>query len=303
MKVERVDSKESTVCKFVFTLPDAVFETVLYRYPSYEERTVICCSTMSGCPVGCRFCGAGDHFVRAATYNEIVMQVTHALNATEIRPSKIKKLQIMFMSMGEPLLNKRGIEKACHLLHLMHPRAALLISTMGPRIDYGWINSLSARIPAIGLQFSIHEPSDAARNRLIPFEAKLNLREIAQVGTDWHHITGRKPFFNYCAAEHNTAATDALLLANLFAPSIWEATVSVICERNEGIPSQNDQQKELATRFSERLINLGYNVRVFDPAGQDDIGGGCGQLWFVQKWMKENPDKTRPSIGIASKET
>ena len=37
---------------------------------------------------------------------------------------------------------------------------------------------------------------------------------------------------------------------------------------------------------------------MFDPAGQDDIGGGCGQLWFVQKWMEENPDKAKKSVGF-----
>jgi len=45
------------------------------------------------------------------------------------------------------------------------------------------------------------------------------------------------------------------------------------------------------------MLNRGYNVRVFDPAGQDDVGGGCGQLWFVQKWMKDNSEKSRPSCG------
>ena len=45
------------------------------------------------------------------------------------------------------------------------------------------------------------------------------------------------------------------------------------------------------------MLECGFDVRVFDPAGQDDIGGGCGQLWFVQDWMKKNPDKARPSIG------
>jgi 23S rRNA (adenine2503-C2)-methyltransferase len=38
-------------------------------------------------------------------------------------------------------------------------------------------------------------------------------------------------------------------------------------------------------------------VRVFDPAGQDDIGGGCGQLWFVQDWMEKHPGLAHPSIG------
>lgn len=36
---------------------------------------------------------------------------------------------------------------------------------------------------------------------------------------------------------------------------------------------------------------------VADPAGQDTIGGGCGQLWFVQDWFEQNPNKAKPSCG------
>ena len=79
------------------------FESVLYKYPTYEERTVICCSTMSGCPVGCRFCGAGDNFVRSATADEIFDQVEYSIEQTKTDPATMGRLQIMFMSMGEPL--------------------------------------------------------------------------------------------------------------------------------------------------------------------------------------------------------
>lgn len=65
--VKRIDDEKENVAKLVFTKPDAVVEAVLYRYPTYDERTVICCSTQSGCPVGCRFCGTGDYFVRNLT--------------------------------------------------------------------------------------------------------------------------------------------------------------------------------------------------------------------------------------------
>jgi 23S rRNA (adenine2503-C2)-methyltransferase len=40
--------------------------------------------------------------------------------------------------------------------------------------------------------------------------------------------------------------------------------------------------------FSTHMTTLGASVRVFNPAGQDDIGGGCGQLWYFQEWLKEN---------------
>ena len=59
----------------------------------------------------------------------------------------------------------------------------------------------------------------------------------------------------------------------------------------------NARQFKLATDFASKLVSYGYNTRVFNPAGQDDIGGGCGQLWFVQDWMRTHPEKARPSIG------
>lgn len=77
MKVTRFDSSDANVSKYVFDFDNAVAEAVLYKYPTYEARTVICCSTQSGCPVGCRFCGAGDSFVRSLTAEEIVAQVDH----------------------------------------------------------------------------------------------------------------------------------------------------------------------------------------------------------------------------------
>lgn len=295
--VKVIPSKEGNVQKYVFTSPSGVFEAVLYRYPDYETRTVICCSTMSGCPVGCRFCGAGDHFVRSASAAEIVAQVKRCIDDTGLEAWEIDRLQIMFMSMGEPLLNNHSLSDAIVDLHEMYPRAALLVSTIGPRIDYKKIQRLSVEVPTLGLQFSVHETTDDARNALIPFKGKLSLAEIATEGWRWHEVTGRKPFFNYCAGAHNTTDADAKRLHALFDPNIWCATVSVICERNEGMPARNDHQVALAKDFANRLLGEGFDVRVFDPAGQDDIGGGCGQLWFVQQWMKDNPQLARPTIG------
>ena len=296
-KTEIIDSAEGNVKKFVFSRDDAVAEAVLYRYPDYETRTVICCSTMSGCPVGCRFCGAGDHFVRNFSAEEIVYQVNRCIMETGVDPKNMERLQIMFMSMGEPLLNPSGMKDALRMLYEIYPNAALLISTIGPEVDYSWLYSISIEIPTIGLQFSIHETTDEERGDLIPFVAKRSLNDIAETGNLWHALTGRKPFFNYCAGDHNSTVADAMRLRELFHPSIWNATVSVICERNEGLPAKNAHQIKLASDFSQLLIDREFDVRVFDPAGQDDIGGGCGQLWFVQQWMKDNPELAKPSIG------
>ena len=149
------------------------------------------------------------------------------------------------------------------------------------------------RIPTVGLQFSVHESTDESRNKLIPFDAKLTLKEISEVGEVFLARTGRKPFFNYCAHENNSSKEDADRINELFNPDVFEATISVVCEREESIAAANERQRELASTFMQHLNDYSFSTRMFDPAGQDDIGGGCGQLWFVQKWMQENPDKAK----------
>jgi 23S rRNA (adenine2503-C2)-methyltransferase len=297
-EIKTIQSKDENVMKFVFTKENAVAEAVLYKYPTYQARTVICCSTMSGCPVGCRFCGAGDYFVRNLKAEEIVYQVDYLLESKNIDASKIERFQIMVMSMGEPLLNFKELQKAFYELYRKYPNAKLLISSIGPRIDYEPVMEMCEYIPTVGLQFSIHESSDEQRDELIPFKEKLTIKEISEVGEHFLLRTGRKPFFNYCAKENNSSDADALRIAEVLNPAVFEATISVVCERDESIAAANERQRELASSFMNKLANLGFSARMFDPAGQDDIGGGCGQLWFVQDWMKNNPDKAKKSIGF-----
>ena len=303
--IKRFDSAEGNVAKFVFenahnlSGKPAVVESVLYRYPTYEARTVICCSTQSGCPMGCRFCGAGDYFMRSLTPDEIFEQAEYSVIQTGVAARDIEKLQIMFMSMGEPALNQNNLCEAIRKIHHAYPHANLLISTSAPDVSYQKIFEVSKEIDRVGLQFSVHESTDKARDKLIPFKKKMDLKKIAQTGNEWHQATGRKPFFNYCAHDDNSSDEDARRIRQLFDPQVWEATISVICERNEGLPTRNDHQVNLANGFSQRLILQGFNTRVFDPAGQDDIGGGCGQLWYVQEKMQDylSSGLASPSIG------
>lgn len=295
--VKKIDSNNENVYKYVFEKEDAVAESVLYKYPDFQTRTVICCSTQSGCPVGCRFCGAGDSFVRSLSAEEIISQPVHLLKETGVDANSMGRLQIMFMSMGEPMLNWKRLSPALSKLYHLYPKAALLISTSAPDVDYFDMTFLSTKIPTIGLQFSIHESTDEARDKLIPFKKKLNLQQIAIVGKLWAKATGRRPFFNYCVHDKNNTDLDVSRLCSLFSPEIWESTISVICERNEHMAAANERQRSLAANFMDKMIGVGYSTRMFDPAGQDDIGGGCGQLWFVQEWMRNHPNEARESIG------
>lgn len=295
--IRAIESSDRNVRKYVFEKQNAVAESVLYKYPTYEERTVVCCSTQSGCPVGCRFCGAGDAFVRSLSTEEIVSQPAYLFEHAGIDPSKVEKMQIMFMSMGEPMLNQAALVPALYELAARYPVASLLVSTIGPRVDFRPFDFASMALPKVGLQFSVHESTDERRNALIPFKSKMSLQEISEQGHHWYVVTGRRPFFNYCAHTENTSRQDANRLLALFDPAVWEATISVVCERDEGVAAANERQRALAVNFRKMLGDRGFNTRVFDPAGQDDVGGGCGQLWYVQSWMREHPELARPSVG------
>lgn len=290
-KVKEFKSSDTNVSKFVFEWDynKAIAEAVLYRYGSYMERTVICCSIQSGCPVGCTFCGTGKFFIRNLTKDEIVKQVVHCLSRIDCPTYDIKKFQIMFMSMGEPFLNYVELESAILELHHSFPNADLLVSTSAPISILNHIGDFIrlSVIPKVGLQFSVHESLDARRGKLIPTNT-CSLRQISAIGELWASFVGRKPFYNYCVHEGNNTYEDAVRLVKLFNPNVWETTLSVICEKDESVSNSIQRQLEIVTDFSKRMTELGASIRVFNPAGQDDIGGGCGQLWYFQEWLKNN---------------
>lgn len=296
MKIKTFESTDTNVKKFVFEWGDqpsekkGVAEAVLYRYGEYRKRTVICCSVMSGCPVGCTFCGTGKFFVRNLTKNEIVEQIRECLSTIDCDTRDIEKFQIMFMSMGEPMMNWQELKLAIIELADTYTNAQLLISTSAPLTMLNHLTELiqySRTIKRLGLQFSVHESTDEARAKLIPTNT-CTLRQIAAMGDVWAAFTGRKPYFNYCVNTDNNGADDARRLASLFNPDVWECTLSVICEKDESVANSINRQLNIIDGFRKCMEDEGFHLRVFNPAGQDDIGGGCGQLWYFQKWLKSN---------------
>lgn len=297
MRTKVFESSDTNVKKFVFEWDElkAIAEAVLYRYGEYRKRTVICCSVQSGCPVGCSFCGTGKFFIRNLTCNEIVGQVEHVLDTIDCNTEEIEKFQIMFMSMGEPFFNFRELKNAILYLHAKYKNSQLLVSTSAPYMMYYDISdfiSLSKNIPTLGLQFSVHESTDVARRTLIPTKT-CSLRQISSIGELWAAFVGRRPFFNYCVHEGNDTERDVNRLARIFNPDVWEVTLSVICEKDESVKASIDRQLERIRNFNGLMTAAGFHTRVFNPAGQDDIGGGCGQLWYFQEWLKQNNNKTK----------
>lgn len=289
-KVKELQSSDTDVKKYIFTQEDAIAEAVLYKYGDYNERTVMCISTQTGCQMGCTFCGTGKFFGRDLTYNEITEQVEYMIEENKLTPENMKRFQIMVMSMGEPVNNALNLNTAFRIFHLNYPEAALLISSSAPKTRRGWelVMETAELIPTVGLQFSVHASTDEQRDKIIPMKAKLNLEEIAFKGLEFYQRTKRKPFFNYCVTSDNNTGKDVMNLRMLFDPRIWEATLSVVCESDQSMSDAVVSQRSIVEEFSSKLVEQGFNTRVFDPAGQDDIGGGCGQLWAVQQFAKDN---------------
>lgn len=285
-----MDSSEGNVWKYIFESDDAIAEAVLYRYESFEKRTVICCSVQSGCPVGCKFCGTGKRFVRNLQSTEIIQQVQDIITDMKIAHNDCEKFQIMFMSMGEPMLNWYSVYNAIDVLHSLYPSAQLLLSTIGINDNdvQSGILEISKKIEKVGLQFSIHEALEDRRNVLIPFKNKMTLRDIRDFGMLWNQVTGRKPFLNYCVTRDNTTTESIQRLKDLFSPMYFNLTFSVVCSSDETMKDRGFRDYDYIKFIMNKFIKDGYNCRMFDPAGQDDIGGGCGQLWYVQKWLSQH---------------
>lgn len=293
--VKQFSSSDANVKKYVFKIPKGIVEAVLYKYGDFQKRTVVCCSVQSGCPVGCKFCGTGNNFLRNLTTLEIVSQVRYVFEKNNINTRKVEKLQIMFMSMGEPFLNYDNVESAIIELNNLYPNAQLLISTIAPKLPVvlNRFIELSRRIDKIGLQFSIHKSCDAQRDELIPFKKKLRLDEIRNYGLEWFLATGREPYCNYCIDGENNSFDDFLNLRNLFLPNVFNFTFSVVCSSDENMKEVSFRNLKIIEDFRLLFLKQGYNTRVFNPAGQDDIGGGCGQLWYVQRYLRKNGIKGR----------
>ena len=289
-----LEDSAQNVWKYIFHFKGAIAEAVLYRYNSFDERTVLCVSVQSGCPVGCTFCGTGKRFIRNLTWCEIETQVNYILSDKDIEHEQCKKLQIMFMSMGEPFLNYQETTIAIHRLSTHFYRSAqYLVSTIAPRREDELKDFIqfSKNHNTVGLQFSIHSAFDVNRNILIPFKDKLNLMEIRDYGIEWWHQTNRKVYLNYCVNDNNSGKQNYDELRKLFPPNVFCFTFSVICSKDETMKDAGYRNLDKIREFEKRFIDQGYNTRIFNPAGQDTIGGGCGQLFYVQEWLKNNKIK------------
>ncbi|MGV8151693.1 MAG: radical SAM protein [Candidatus Nanoarchaeia archaeon] len=163
-------------------------------FGSRKQRWMIGISTMSGCPVGCKFCAAGARFIGNLTGEEMLQQIEFVLELNkEFLPQEAQEFRILMTRMGEPALNYKEVCKAIKLIKEKYPYAQIAISTIGMRNKAlkEWLK-LSQEYKEIHMQFSIHSTSQDYRNWLIPIKNKLNFKEIKEFGQKWMKVPNNK---------------------------------------------------------------------------------------------------------------
>ena len=239
-------------------------EAVLMRYR--DGRRSVCVSSQSGCPLTCTFCATGSmRFGRNLSASEILDQVLHFRRAEDVN-------HLVFMGMGEPLMNLDAVLEACARLPdlgITHRRTA--ISTIG------WIPGIE-RLAATGmpvrLALLVHAADEALRSQLMPINDRYPLAEVLAACRDYHARTRRRVFVEYVMlAGVNDRYVQAVQLAEALDPKAFK--VNLIPYNPTG--AYAGSSREAIAAFKAALEERGIHATVRVTRGRD-IDAACGQL-------------------------
>ena len=254
--------------KYLWRLDDGeAIESVLI--PSGNRRT-LCISSQAGCALKCTFCATGRMgFRRNLTPFEIAGQVREiVLTDPEERPTNI-----VFMGMGEPLLNWPSVDTALSILN--HPEGLgigarhITVSTVG--ILPG-MTQFAARPEQFRLAISLHAPTSAQRLTMMPIEKKYDLESVLKAAEAFRK---RVTFEYVIIAGANDSDADADRLGKL--ARRLGALVNILPLHPGGAPDLTPTTAGRIRAFSDRLRNQGVEAVVRRSRGLD-INAACGQL-------------------------
>ncbi|MFM8005977.1 MAG: 23S rRNA (adenine(2503)-C(2))-methyltransferase RlmN, partial [Dolichospermum sp.] len=176
--------------KYLLKLADGeIVETV--GIPS-DKRLTVCVSTQVGCPMGCDFCATGKGgYKRNLTRGEIVDQVLTVQEDFQERVSNV-----VFMGMGEPLLNTENVILAIKSINqdVGIGARSLTLSTVGIPSR---IRQVAAHQLQITLAVSLHAPNQVLREQLIPSAKPYPIEDLLAECREYVEITGRRVTFEY----------------------------------------------------------------------------------------------------------
>jgi len=242
-----------------------------------ESRMTACVSSQVGCSLTCTFCATGRlERIRNLEADEIYDQVA-IIREQSMQQYNMPLSNIVFIGMGEPLLNYanvlKSIERITSMDGLQMAQRRVTVSTAGIA---KMIRKLGDDEIKFNLALSLHAANDEKRNKIMPINEHNNLEVLADALKYYHHKTGNLVTYEYIVFKNfNDELQDARELADFC--RIIPCKVNLI-EYNavEGGAFSNTSEDKLLA-FKNFLVSRNLQVNIRKSRGKD-IDAACGQL-------------------------
>jgi 23S rRNA (adenine2503-C2)-methyltransferase len=272
-QAERVEISADGTEKYLFRLEDGeAVESVLI--PD-EGRRTLCISSQVGCPLLCGFCATGaGGFRRNMTSAEIVQQACFAAKRLAEREERLSN--VVFMGMGEPLLNVREVSRTIGIL-----LSQFGFGISGKRITVSTAGIVPEMLPLalmspVSFAVSINAARDDQRSLLMPVNRKYPLKDVVAAMRQIPLQSGRKVSAEYVLlAGVNDSDEDALALSRLFRGA--RIKVNLIPYNPHEASPYRAPDPEAVARFRDVLMAAGVQTIRRERRGAD-IRAACGQL-------------------------
>ncbi len=287
LKISTIEESRDGSKKYLFTLNDGLtMESVLLpmKKEQYDEdgklmhhtRYTICISSQVGCKIGCSFCLTGKSgFFRNLSAGEITAQVLMIKKDNDIAQNR--RVNIVFMGMGEPLDNLENVQKA---VKIFSDPQGLAIS---PRRQTISTSGLSSQIKKLGkmdlgvlLAISLHAVDDKLREELMPINKAYNIESIINAVKEFPIDARKRVMFEYLVIKNlNDDIKSAKKLVKLLA-GIKAKVNLIFFNPHDGSAYQRPETKDVLA-FQDYLVKHGVLCTIRESKGLD-ISAACGQL-------------------------
>jgi 23S rRNA (adenine2503-C2)-methyltransferase len=269
--------------KYLFELEDgATIESVVMWY---EKRTTLCISSQVGCPLDCVFCEtATGRFGRNLSTGEILDQVCTLKRDAGLAD---KKVNVVFMGMGEPMLNYDAVVGAIRVLNdplgLNLGARRITVSTSG---FPDRIRKLADEDIKCSLALSLNAPGDESRSKLMPKASRNSVAELLEAVNYFVRHKNRRATLEYVMLGGvNTSDDDAIALSRL--TTGLPVKINLIPYNPGRTGTFRPVSEREIQRFVRMLLPRAPAVTIRRSRG-NDIDAACGQLW-TQTLGKKKP--------------
>ncbi len=276
VNIDTTQQSEDGTIKSRFVLHDGnLVEGVLI--PT-ETRTTACVSSQVGCSLSCKFCATGFlERKRNLSFDEIYDEVA-LINRQSLEGYDRKLSNIVFMGMGEPLLNYKNVLKSIERITAedglgMSPKR-ITVSTAGMAKMIGQLGNDKVRF---NLALSLHAANDKKRSEIMPINDSNHLKALVEALNYFYQQTGNDISFEYILFKNfNDSLKDADELIKIYR-QVPVKVVNII-EYNPVDRANFSKPDEATTeKFMDYLTKNRVNTRLRRSRGKD-IDAACGQL-------------------------